>query len=386
MKHFFCFLFLFFGFLQAQCPLFPVVRDRKVGFMNVQGRLILSYQFDTVFDYKIGFANVVKNGQWGYVTNGVFYRDEPQQQTVSLLNGNLLTASLFGSCKLFSPQQELIKEFAGCRYNAQQQHAYLETRTENNPKKWGLADLNGNNVIPNEYSYFRYLGYNLACNEDTIYKVNPFETLFMLKDDAACNTISAISPFLLSIGNVLLLNHKGESIPSFFLQSTEIDSMILFKGNDNKLGYLDQNGNIAIPAQFINARSFQGEYAAVSTGRLNKWGIINKKGKFVVLPRYQYINNLNGGYFTINKDGKEALMNPSLRIITAFKFDEIHPLGAGYFRAVNQQKFGYINNRGQTIIPIIYDTDLMILSQIHQHLGRGMYSAQQQEQERRYLE
>lgn len=59
----------------------------------------------------------------------------------------------------------------------------------------------------------------------------------------------------------------------------------------NKYGYIDDKGNLAIDYKFDEANKFEGEYAivAININKSKKYGTINKKGDWVIEPKYSYI-------------------------------------------------------------------------------------------------
>jgi len=73
------------------------------------------------------------------------------------------------------------------------------------------------------------------------------------------------------------------------------DGLLAFKDNEkDKLGYIDETGNVVISPQFASAQTFNSERAIVnnSDSYLNKYGLIDKKGKFVVSAKYNDIELL----------------------------------------------------------------------------------------------
>jgi WG containing repeat len=58
----------------------------------------------------------------------------------------------------------------------------------------------------------------------------------------------------------------------------------IFKGKDGKLGFLDERGEIIVPAKFEEVQRFNGNRAAV---RLDgKWGYIDRTGRLVISAQY----------------------------------------------------------------------------------------------------
>ena len=118
-------------------------------------------------------------------------------------------------------------------------------------------------------------------------------------------------------------------------------------------GYLDNHGNTAIPFQYSLANGFQNGYASVLTGAEaevyyekeypdrkvkmfdNKggfWGIINKKGEYVVQPEEKYSNSFD----------RPDLEGHTTRYINGpVRFEDVYGEGTANFVRVDDQKVLY---------------------------------------------
>lgn len=129
----------------------------------------------------------------------------------------------------------------------------------------------------------------------------------------------------------------------------------------NKWGYIDAKGNLTLPASYEHAEDFQENSLAI-VGVMNKSGIINAKGYFIVNPKYDTIqpfsegravvNDLQG-FKVIDESGKEITDKAYSIIIGEYK--------EGRVRAVETNEhgkysYGYLNKRGKVVIPITYET------------------------------
>ena len=126
-----------------------------------------------------------------------------------------------------------------------------------------------------------------------------------------------------------------------------------------KMGYMDKTGKKLTPPKYSNAWEFKGGMAAVSVYDLakgeDKWGFIDKTGKEFIALKYNRVCGYKDGmavvergeqkYFTLNKAGKE----------TPLSYEKIG--FPGYDRLMVQQggKYGYINLKGEEVIPLKYD-------------------------------
>lgn len=62
---------------------------------------------------------------------------------------------------------------------------------------------------------------------------------------------------------------------------------------NGKIGFLDHEGNWAIPAKFDDGSDFSEGGAAVKVD--DQWGIIDRKGNWIVPPQYEYVQPLKEG-------------------------------------------------------------------------------------------
>jgi hypothetical protein len=76
----------------------------------------------------------------------------------------------------------------------------------------------------------------------------------------------------------VVLSPQWKYIESFFEQRA------LFKNENDKIGFLDEQGNISIKPQFEDATRFHEGLAAVKTD--GKWGYIDRTGKIVVPAKF----------------------------------------------------------------------------------------------------
>jgi len=125
--------------------------------------------------------------------------------------------------------------------------------------------------------------------------------------------------------------------------------------SENKIGFVDGEGSIAIPPKFISALNFsEGIAPARLTG---KFGFINSKGKFIVQPKYDYAGEFKNGVAPVNidsiagllyKNGSEVFF-PNYRAIKFFS-------NAGAFVTTQSGNLGVIDKTGKLIVDTVYQT------------------------------
>jgi hypothetical protein len=131
---------------------------------------------------------------------------------------------------------------------------------------------------------------------------------------------------------------------------------------DNKLGFINKTGETVIPFQFAwkNLSGQKGEYlfkdgyCAVFDAS-GKQGIIDKAGKWIIDPQYDYIYAPKNGYRIVYKENKYGLLDNSMQLTLPVEYDKITLSNEGVvLRKGNDQKL--IAYDFKTIIyPFVYD-------------------------------
>lgn len=146
----------------------------------------------------------------------------------------------------------------------------------------------------------------------------------------------------------------------------EVGKMFPIKRN-NKFGYVDITGKIAIPPKFKDARCFSEGLAAVMSG--GKWGYIDKTGKYAIPPSYDTAFGFSEGSARVSKEGKEGFIDVTGKYIIAPQFPEVGNFSEGLAKAATtyltgskildmsagRKKWGYIDQAGKYIIQPMFD-------------------------------
>jgi hypothetical protein len=140
---------------------------------------------------------------------------------------------------------------------------------------------------------------------------------------------------------------------------------------DNKMGFLDKNNNIVIPAMYPNFSDFNDGLAAVKIPETGKYGYIDKTNKLVIAAEYEDAKPFYKGFtsvarkkgYTTGSAGKGTVTMPGQwividktgKIIQERSFDKVSPLYPGdLFIIESDGKKGTMNTRGMPILPMEY--------------------------------
>lgn len=176
--------------------------------------------------------------------------------------------------------------------------------------------------------------------------------------------------------------------------SESVEGRIKYMNAEGKYGFLDDDYNIVVPAQYEVACDYSNGTAIVSYGPvLHNWGVIDLDGNEIIPAIYDYIKPFNSAGITVvkNSDGKDALanrngelltdwydnnscftddaaimknygeskilINDKLEIIDLGKYDVDNYIYDGRIAAAKDGKLGYLDTDGNEVIPFIYSLD-----------------------------
>lgn len=287
------------------------------GFINNNGKFVISPQYDNVSDFSEGFAAVMINGKYYYINKRgktVF----PQRKYEHIRLGTEITTNVIEQC------------FDGARFFSE------DLAAVKTGKKWGYINKKGRFVINPQFDVADDFSGGLAkvrirdksgfINKSGKFIINP--TL-----DIPINLFKDFFPLSkLYIGN---RNNFSEGF-----------SMVtITNGEAMKYGYIDRTGKISIKPQFDFAGNFSEELAVVEVN--GKFGYIDKSGQFVINPTFDWAADFSGGL-------AQARVDEPSTIHLRKKSDKIVPLTEKELQILGIQrpkikKYGYIEKTGKYI-------------------------------------
>lgn len=152
-----------------------------------------------------------------------------------------------------------------------------------------------------------------------------------------------------------VINTKGEV--QFTLQSAEYvrifnNGLAAFSkmASDGKMqwGFVDNQGNIKINAQFLAVGDFSEDKCAVCNNN-NKWGYIDKQGKLIVNYQFSDAKRFTNGKAVVASGGKYGVIDDNGKYLVNPQFDDMQ--GDGNLFIIQQgRKFGWADKDGKIVI------------------------------------
>ena len=227
-------------------------------------------------------------------------------------------------------------------------------------EEWGYIDAKGNMVIPAMYNEVE----EFSCGAAQVWFDG--DLLFINKKGArqTAPSYDYAYPFYYNHSVVELddkeglMNNKFDMAiqPYFYSLGYMGDNGLLTarRENDSKVEYINAKGETKIPAMFDSAGDFLDGVAVVSMG--SKQGAINKAGEFTVQPTYEYgLWNMGKGLLGYgDKNEKCGILDKNGNIVVSPIYYGLDVVSDGLIIVEGKDKYGYINTKGENVIPEIY--------------------------------
>lgn len=118
----------------------------------------------------------------------------------------------------------------------------------------------------------------------------------------------------------------------------------------DKWGYIDRRGNWVITPRFDDALGFKNGMAAAQTDGL--YGFVGRNGEYLIEPQFTHAGADSAGYLHVMKNEAEKLLltHLDLRPVTNLHFDLIGNFWCGLAKVQLNKKYGYIDHGGKVVI------------------------------------
>jgi len=91
------------------------------------------------------------------------------------------------------------------------------------------------------------------------------------------------------------------------------------RDGDGLCGFIDSEGNIAVPAKYDGIDSFAEGLAPVSIDE--KWGFVDAKGHEVIPPAYDNVSQFSEGLAAVERDGAWGYIDKTGKVVIPFTYE-----------------------------------------------------------------
>jgi len=267
--------------------------DRKWGYMDRTGKVVVKPQFDTAESFSCGLALVKVDGSYRYINAA----------------GNFAFGGWF-------------KEATGYSEGA----ASVVIRDSKGADGWGVIGK--------------------TC-----------ETLFQSRSGAPVVFSEGLAWFGNGDLGIGAIDHSGDTVirPIAGARTRPFSEGLAHVSFGRRNGFLDKAGHIVIKPQFDWVADFhEGLAYFMNEGSpQDRWGYINKTGKVVIKPQFEKAGDFSEGLAPVMIGGKWGYINRAGKVVIAPQFAEARGFSEGLAVVSgvdNSPLYGYIDSRGATAI------------------------------------
>lgn len=147
-----------------------------------------------------------------------------------------------------------------------------------------------------------------------------------------------------------LINKNGDLvIKPLYDNIFDLEEEMILIYKNNKYGYLNNQGELAIPLQYEQADNFSEGLAAIKLTD-SQWGYINKNGEYIIEPNYDWAGSFNDGIAYVYLNDEEKYINKHGEYVEAPVYDSEIEYFDGLALYLEDNLYGYINETGEIVI------------------------------------
>lgn len=307
----------------------------KLGYLSLNGKTVIKPKYQAISAFYGDYANIIKDNVYGYIDKSGKEELFPNYDEVYWFFGNIGTAK---KNKLFGLIDRKGNTITPIIYEDLTKHVD------------GIfcAKLNG------KWTYLKDDGLEAVSNI-YIYLPKPaFSKTFFYQDTVTELGLKKIKQGLIDINENIIISPKFDEISSYLT-----DNLLRVK-NNGKYGIVNLKGEIIIPIQYDNI-GYQINNNLISVSLNRKFGFIDLDNNNVIPIEYDSVNEFSEGVasvyvgkqgFYIDRSNKKVLEITTERI-----WNNNFVNGLALIKSNN--KFGYINIKGEIVIKPIYEEATM---------------------------
>lgn len=342
----FAILLIIFHFQLLAQDLYPIKSNKKWGYINKEGKIVIEPQYDFAETFECGFGKVILKNKIGIIN----------------AEGKLVITPKEDEIDVVCPNYIIIKEDSA----------------------FGLDNTDGKNLIPAEYKQVTFIkehffelknekkiGFYNARNGKLIKPI--FDNYFITDTSIVVSIFDKKGLYNISLNQILEIDNK----------QIEILNNVVLQKNKDFWAVLDLNGIPLSKPEFLSYKIINNNFLSLKaktggsllfnidqkifvskipldnyqiidskfivTTKSNKHGVIDSTGKQILKESYTNIH-LNENFFLVEQDGKWGLNDLSGNVIIPTIHNRLFPFKQSIAVFENNGLKGLINNKGEILI------------------------------------
>lgn len=343
-------------------------RKSKWGYVDVDGRTVIPFQYEQALGFSCGLAAVSIDGKWGYIDKKGKIVITPQFAGASMFRENRARVNIGGN--YYRPYLEWHIWDGDNYWIANGYWQYIDKSGKfisdvkfddvldfrdglaafRMFKKYGLKDAKGRIVLPAKYDEIddkfvsgmarvRSKGRWGFIDESGKVTVRPaFDRVRDFGDGPAAVRVGWKWGYVSKDGKIVV-KPQFDDARSFSEQRAAVMLSPTYNWKDDRWGYIDTTGKIVLQPVFQDAGSFSESLAAVCVS--DKWGYIDKSGKMAIKPQYSSVGKFTRGQAEVllmpELDGEYEIFRGVIDRQGKYVIPRSLSIGAGWLRCLSNR-------------------------------------------------
>jgi len=337
--------------------LFPYKTGTLFGWMNEQGEIIFSAEYESLGLFNEGLAVAAKDGKYGYVdkSNQIVIpfkfdsgSDFESGRAIVELKGKLGIIDRAGKLLFDIVFNDLGQFSEGLIYGSKDSlYAYYD--------KYGLKRLDQD--FEEAFSFFNGMAKVKVKGKEAF--VNPYGEYIVQPIYDEINFFTDSLLIFQENDKYGIVNLKNEIIlPAIYEQIGNLVQGKAIIVKKNKIGYINEDAMLVLQTayevfpNYMENAQFSGNYAKAKLK--DKYGIIDGSGKWIIPATYSNLGNVSG-MISFQKGKKWGFIDLTNKVVLKPTFDEATSILDGTSFVLVNGKQGLINSKGEFIIPAEFD-------------------------------
>jgi sporulation protein YlmC with PRC-barrel domain len=392
-----------------------VEKDKKMGFTDPSGRIVINPKYDRAYDFNQGLTKACIKNKCDWIdTSGqitlVGDEDEAESPLMQfnkyglrvvskwvkkkafdkgdVKNGRLpsinlnksKTIVLLGSAKdkedayradkeqLFGLMDRSGKLILPIEYQSISRF-YKGFASVVKEFKAGIIDASGRFVLEPQYQEVTVLDNGYALLKDIQYvgladisgtvmiKPNKYNSLSFTPDGLFLNACEGSRCGIVDLQGKEIIPVKYQRIGNVsegMVKIGKLKGFALGNQSDANWGWLDQTGKEVIPIQYEDVKDFREGLAPFKILKKG-WGLINKEGKVILEPTYENLHSLQEGRALAKLQGKWGWIDKEGKNLIPFIYNDADNFHGDLAPVKGQKKWGLADKKGNLVVPYMYD-------------------------------
>ena len=367
----------------TQTTLFPFPQNKKWGYMDAKGKIMITPVFDRARDFAGDFAPANQNGKWGIIDREGKWMLEPGYNEINISKDGSVARVLIQADD-YEYDAGLVETSTGKvlipvgKYAIevfQEGLAVFSTLDEIERNTYGYLNTKGEIAIPVQFeealsfSEGRARVYNAETGD---FVIDPKgETVFVYSGKALDGQfIGGLLPIQID-GMIRMVDRDGNSTFSGPYEDvglyTKLEGGLIPLKQGGLWGFTNEKGDWVIEPQLKTSMDWdpidafsEGLVAAFKEGQ---WGYVDTQGNWAIPPGFEHARPFIEGHAQVTQGGKWGLINKEGKLVVPCQYNYVHPVRENLIMifegtSTNQDfwyppgKYGYLDTEGNTIWPL----------------------------------